>query len=222
YLILEDAHLPQAASLCAQSRLLNNGQSCIAAKRFLLPRGLRKDFAELLMERMTAPRIGLPQEESTRLGPLAHRRILENTRRQLEQIQKEGSRRLWTKEMEARGGAFFPPQILLCQGTEPSLRSEEFFAPVALLIEYDELEQAIAMANATVYGLGGAVFSQDFERADEVARRLDCGFVAINDFVRSDPRLPFGGVKDSGFGRELGEWGVNEFINWKTVVRGAD
>lgn len=218
YLLLEDADTASVALLCARSRMINNGQSCIAAKRFFVPKIKRSEFVEKMAEHMATLRRDDPLNPETDLGPLAHQKMCENALLQIANLEKEGAKRLWCAEEGELSGAFFSPQIFLCSGQEPSLAVEEFFAPVALVHEYENLEQAIAMCNATVYGLGGAVFSRDSSRAETVARQLDCGFVAINDFVRSDQRLPFGGIKDSGFGRELGVWGLNEFVNLKTIT----
>lgn len=218
YLILEDSNLDKAIEVCTKARLVNNGQSCVAAKRFLVPKKMKNDFMQGMQAEMEKRVIGLPQEDETDLGPLAHRRFHEAIVKQLEQIQKEGAKKFWQKESKGMRGAFFPPTILSCKGSEPSLVTEEFFAPVASVIEYDSEADAIHKANNCIYGLGGAVFSSDLKRADRVARQLDCGFVGINVSVASDPRLPFGGVKDSGFGRELGPWGVEEFVSLKTIV----
>lgn len=221
YILLDDAEVPGAADLCAKSRMINNGQSCISAKRFYVPGGHAEMFAAGLRKYMDGLKIDSPLDESTDVGPLAHARFVSTLENQVKTILQEGASLWWRKELENFRGAFYPPTILFCQGNEPSLRTEEFFGPVALVIEYRSLDEAIAMANASIYGLGGGVFSRNPARAEEVARRLECGFVAINDFVRSDPRLPFGGVKDSGYGRELGVWGLNEFVNLKTIVRGG-
>ncbi len=218
YIVLDDADLQKAAELCTRARLVNNGQSCVAAKRFLVPQSKKTQFMEAMEAEMDIRVMGLPQEDSTDLGPLAHRRFREAITKQLEQIQKEGAKKFWQQSSKGLRGAFFPPTILSCSGSEPSLVTEEFFAPVASVIDYESDDDAIAKANNCIYGLGGAVIGPDSQRAEQIASRLECGFVAINGSVASDARLPFGGVKDSGFGRELGPWGVDEFVSLKTIT----
>ena len=219
YVVLVDADIEQAAQICAKSRMINNGQSCISAKRFFVPKLFREKFVNVMKEQMDKLRIGSPEAENMEVGPLAQKSFCDQLHKQVAAIQKEGAQLLWQKKSIPNGGAFFPPTILLCSGKEASFLRDEFFGPVALIYEYEDLDKAIEVANASVYGLGGAVFGKDLRAADAVARRLECGFVAINNFVASDARLPFGGVKDSGFGRELGVWGVHEFANHKTITQ---
>lgn len=217
-LILNDADLSLAVDLSVQSRLLNAGQSCISAKRFLVPDELWQPFVSAMSEKMDAAVMGAPVEETTRIGPLAHRRFAEKTRLQLETIVAEGAKVLWQKEVRDLRGAFVRPLMLMADPTQPSYLTEEFFAPIALLTPYRGIEEAIALANATSFGLGACLVTQDLVRAENLAPRLECGVVAVNRIVASDPRLPFGGVKESGYGRELGRQGVAEFQSLKALL----
>lgn len=217
-LILNDADIKLAIELSAQSRLINSGQSCIAAKRFLVPEDHWRAFTEGFAEKMDEAIMGEPHEESTRIGPLAHRRFAEKTRTQVEKILTEGAKRLWEKDVKELRGAFVRPTVLHADPSQPSYLTEEFFAPVALVTPYKGIEEAVALANATSFGLGATIVSGDVTRAENLAPRLECGVVAINRIVASDPHLPFGGVKDSGYGRELGRFGVQEFQNLKTIM----
>lgn len=210
YLILEDADLSKSAELCAQSRLINSGQSCICAKRFLVPRSKLSEWLEYFknaLERM--------QKE---MGPLAHPKFKIQLQEQVEKIKSEGGKLFWKGPSTSEHPAFMAPEIWLISGKEKFHHDEEFFGPVALVIAYEDLETALEIANGTIYGLGGAVFGKNEAKVREVALALDCGILAINDFNRSDVRLPFGGVRSSGFGRELGPWPLLEFANIRTLT----
>lgn len=217
-LILNDADLKLAVELSVQSRLINSGQSCISAKRFLVPEDHWTEFIEAFAAKMDEAVMGPPHEESTRIGPLAHRRFAEKTRTQVEKILSEGAKMLWQKDVRDLRGAFVRPAVIHADPAQPSYLTEEFFAPVALVTPYRGVEEALALANATSFGLGATVVSGDTTRAENLAARLECGVVAINRIVASDPRLPFGGVKESGYGRELGREGVREFQNVKSIL----
>lgn len=217
-LILNDADLKLAIELSTQSRLINSGQSCISAKRFLVPEDHWQAFTEGFAEKMDEAIMGAPHEESTKVGPLAHRRFAEKTRTQVEKILGEGAKVLWRKDVKELRGAFVKPMIIHADPAQPSYLTEEFFAPIALVTPYKGVEEAIALANATSFGLGATIVSGDKTRAENLAARLECGVVAINRIVASDARLPFGGVKESGYGRELGRQGVQEFQNIKTIL----
>lgn len=219
YIVLPDADLAKTAEICAKARLVNNGQSCVAAKRFIVHSSVRAEFIEAFQAQMSRRAIGNPLESDTDLGPLAHERFQHGLKKQVAQIVKEGAKKIFERETGQERGAFFSPTILLCKGSEKSLFDQEFFGPVALVTEFNSEDEAIVKANNCIYGLGGAVFSGDAEHAEEIARQLECGFVGVNAMVASDPHLPFGGVKDSGFGRELGFWGVDEFTSFKAIVR---
>ncbi len=151
------------------------------------------------------------------MAPLAHPKFKKNLLEQLEKLSSQGAELYWRGKPDS-GSAFVAPEIWLLHGTEQFHREEELFGPVALVIPYEDLETAIQIANSSIYGLGGAVFSRTPSKAKEVALRLDCGLLAINDYNRSDVRLPFGGVRDSGFGRELGPWALLEFANVRSLT----
>lgn len=224
YLVFEDADVDRASVLCAQTRLINNGQSCISGKRFLVHESVFDRFLKGFTEELAKAKIADPNQASTKLGPLAHAKFKKSLEEQLGRLEKEGGRKLFevalNLEPELREGAFFAPRVYEVKGHEPTVVNDEFFGPVALVMKFQSEEQAIELANASLYGLGGGVFSKDQSRLARVAGRLETGFVAWNDFVRSSPVAPFGGVKDSGFGRELGTHGFREFLNLKTLSRG--
>jgi succinate-semialdehyde dehydrogenase/glutarate-semialdehyde dehydrogenase len=198
--------------------MINGGQSCIAAKRFIVPAKLRGAFEERFVERMQARRMGDPLAEETDLGPQARHDLRDELHRQVERSLAEGARCLLGGEVPEAAGAFYPPTVLTDVAPGMPAYEEELFGPVAAIIPVRDEEEAIRVANDSVFGLGAAVFSRDRARAEEIAaRRLEAGCCFVNDFVRSDPRLPFGGVKESGYGRELGLYGIREFVNIKTV-----
>ena len=224
YLVFEDAEVTKAATLCAQTRLINNGQSCISGKRFLVHESVFEDFIKGFTEELAKAKIGDPAQTSTKLGPLAHAKFKTSLQEQVARLEKEGGRKLFEAPLQLptglSEGAFFAPCVYEVKGHEPTVVNEEFFGPVALVMKFKSEDQAVELANASLYGLGGGVFSKDQGRLARVAGRLETGFVAWNDFVRSNPVAPFGGVKDSGFGRELGTHGFREFLNLKTLSRG--
>lgn len=218
YLVLEDADLEMAAETCVTSRLINSGQSCIAAKRFIAVSDVFEEFSELVVEKMSARQTGDPFEETTDIGPMAREDLRVNLHRQVRRSREEGARCLLGGHVPEGPGWFYPPTVLT--DVEPGMPAweEELFGPVATLIEAGSEEEAIEIANDTSYGLGAAVFSRDVARAEEIAAtRLEAGCCFVNSFVASDPRQPFGGIKESGYGRELSREGIHEFVNRKTV-----
>jgi succinate-semialdehyde dehydrogenase/glutarate-semialdehyde dehydrogenase len=218
YLVLEDADLDQAVPACVASRLVNSGQSCIAAKRFIVPRAIAGELTERFVAEMRGKRMGDPLDESTKVGPQARRDLRDELHEQVEKSVAKGARLLLGGEVPEGPGAFYPPTVLT--GVEPGMPAydEELFGPAAAILEVEDEEEAIRVANDSRFGLGAAVFSRDLERAERIAAdRLDAGCCFVNTFVKSDPRLPFGGVKESGYGRELGRFGIEEFVNVKTV-----
>jgi succinate-semialdehyde dehydrogenase/glutarate-semialdehyde dehydrogenase len=214
YILLDDCDLERSAKLCAQSRLLNTGQSCIAAKRFFVPRQLRDPFVQVFSASIAERRCGDPQKPETDLGVLAHHKFKARLESQVDQLKSRGAKLLWASDHKS-SGAFFNPLILEADLNLGEAHQQELFGPVALCFFYDEIDSAIRAANSSPFGLGAGVFSQNPQRASVVAQQLEVGMVAINDFVKSDARLPFGGVKDSGFGRELSQHGFAEFLNLK-------
>jgi succinate-semialdehyde dehydrogenase/glutarate-semialdehyde dehydrogenase len=218
YVILEDADLEKAAETCAAARLVNSGQSCIAAKRFVVVEPVRARFEELLVERIRARRMGNPLEDGVDVGPQARPDLRDDLHRQVEASVARGARVLLGGTVPDGPGAFYPPSVL--SGVAPGMPAfdEELFGPVAAVVAAKDEKDAIRLANHTVFGLGAAVFTRDLERGERIARReLAAGSCFVNAFVKSDPRLPFGGIRESGYGRELGVFGIREFVNVKTV-----
>jgi succinate-semialdehyde dehydrogenase/glutarate-semialdehyde dehydrogenase len=218
YLILEDADLARAVETCVASRLVNGGQSCIAAKRFVIHDSHRAAAERLFAEAMRARRVGDPLADGVDVGPMARRDLRDEVHEQVERSIAKGARLLAGGERPAGPGAFYPPTVLTDVRPGMPAYDDEIFGPVAALLFVPDEEEAIRVANDSPFGLGAAVFTRDLARGEEIAaRRLDAGSCFVNAFVRSDPRLPFGGVKASGYGRELAAFGIREFVNVKTV-----
>ena len=214
YIILEDADLDHAAETCAAARLLNNGQSCIAAKRFIVPRSILAAFEEKLTARMAARTVGDPSADDTDQGPLARADLRDELHAQVVASRRRGARLLLGGKLSRGPGFYYPPTVLTDVAPGVPAHDEELFGPVAAIIPVPDEAAAWAAANATPYGLGSAVFSRDPHRAANLARRLlDTGMIFINEAVRSHVAVPFGGVKASGLGRELGVAGVRAFTN---------
>lgn len=218
YLILEDADLELAAETCAASRLINGGQSCIAAKRFIVVEAVRKPFEELFVERMRARRMGDPLQEGIDIGPQARTDLRDELHEQVEKTVAAGARLLMGGVRPAGPGAFYPPTVLTGVKKGMPAHDEELFGPVAAVIAVKDEADAVRVANDSVFGLGAAVFTKDAARGERLAEHaLDAGACFVNSLVKSDPRLPFGGIKESGYGRELSSFGIREFVNVKTV-----
>ena len=218
YVILEDADVELAAETCVTSRLINSGQSCIAAKRFIAVRPVRKQFEELVVEKMRARKVGDPLQPGVQVGPLARKDLRDALHEQVERSIAGGAKLLLGGKILDGRGAFYPPTVLTDVRKGIAAFDEETFGPVAAIIEAADEREAIELANDSQFGLGGAVFTRDLGRGERIAAtQLQAGSCFVNDFVRSDPRLPFGGIKESGFGRELSHFGIQEFVNVKTV-----
>lgn len=218
YIILADADLDPAVETCVESRLINSGQSCIAAKRFIVVQPVREAFERRFVERMQAARVGDPLREYTQVGPLARRDLRDELHEQVMQSLRRGARCLLGGEVPAGSGAYYPPTVLTDVKKPMVAYKEELFGPVAAIIPVKDEEAAIRVANDSVFGLGTAVFTADVERGERIAAdALEAGSCFVNAAVRSDPRLPFGGIKESGHGRELSQYGIREFVNIKTV-----
>ena len=218
YVVLADADLDAAVETCVESRLINSGQSCIAAKRFVVVGEVAGEFTRRFVERMAAKRMGDPLDEANDLGPQARRDLRDDLHDQVRRSIDRGARCLLGGEVPDGPGAFYPPTVLAGVGPGMPAYEEELFGPVAAVIEVADEEEAIRVANDSPFGLGAAVFTRDLARGEEIAaRRLEAGCCFVNALVKSDPRLPFGGVKDSGYGRELSDFGIREFVNVKTV-----
>lgn len=220
YVILEDADLESAAEICVNARLINGGQSCIAAKRFIIVEEIYKVFEDLFVQKMKSKKMGDPFDESNYLGPQARTDLRNELHNQVKTSITKGAKLLLGGEIPNIKGAYYPPTVLSNVSPGMPAHDDEIFGPVASLIKVRNEKEAIKVANATSFGLGSAVFTKDNERGERIAEKeLNTGSCFVNDSVRSDPRLPFGGVKGSGYGRELSIFGIREFVNIKTVCR---
>jgi succinate-semialdehyde dehydrogenase/glutarate-semialdehyde dehydrogenase len=219
YLVLADADLQQAAAMCSASRLLNSGQSCIAAKRFVVERPVSDGFTDLLALQLSGAVVGDPRHPDTTVGPLARVELRDELHAQVVASVEAGARLVMGGRVPPGEGAFYPVTLLTDVAPGMPVYHEETFGPVAAVIPAEDVDDAVRIANDTRFGLGAAVFTSDVERGEQIARdRLDAGTCFVNDFVVSDPRLPFGGTKASGYGRELSDLGMKEFLNAKTIV----
>ena len=221
YIVLEDADLDSAVNICVASRLINSGQSCIAAKRFIVPESIREEFEQRFVARMKASKMGDPLEEDTEVGPQARHDLRDDLHRQVTESIQKGARCLLGGELPQGPGAYYPPTVLTDLAKGMPAYDEELFGPAASIIPVQDEEEAIGVANDSPFGLGAAVFTSDIARGERIAtQQLEAGSCFVNASVRSDPRLPFGGIKESGYGRELGSYGIKEFVNIKTVYVG--
>ena len=217
FVVLDDADVEAAAETGAWARNLNGGQSCIAAKRFVVQDSVYDEFAARFVEEVESLVVGDPMDGDTQVGPQARRDLMETLHGQVEASVEAGATVLTGGEPMDREGSFYPPTVLADVPAGCPADSEEVFGPVAALFRVGDEDEAVEKANDTEFGLGASVWSQDRERGERVAAGLDAGCTYVNQLVKSDPRVPFGGVKESGYGRELGEAGIKEFVNRKTV-----
>jgi succinate-semialdehyde dehydrogenase / glutarate-semialdehyde dehydrogenase len=218
YIVLEDADLDHAAETCVNSRLINSGQSCIAAKRFIVVKAVEKEFTRLFLEKMKAKVMGDPLQEGVDVGPQARVDLRDDLHKQVKRSVKLGAKCILGGFIPKGNNAFYPPTILTKVKKGMSAYDEEMFGPVAAIIKVKDEADAIRIANDSVFGLGGAVFTQNKKKGELIAATLlEAGSCFVNSLVKSDPRLPFGGIKQSGYGRELGMFGIHEFVNIKTV-----
>lgn len=221
YLVLADADLDLAVEQCARSRLINSGQSCIAAKRFIVVEAVRREFTERFIARIAAAKVGDPRDPATEVGPLARRDLRDDLHDQVARSVARGAVIRTGGSVPSGAGAWYPPTVLTEVRRGMAAWSEELFGPVAAVIGVRDEAAAIRVANGTVFGLGAAVFTRDVARGRRIAREeLAAGCAVVNTIVQSDPRLPFGGIGESGYGRELGRDGILEFVNRKSVVLG--
>ncbi|MFO7446825.1 MAG: NAD-dependent succinate-semialdehyde dehydrogenase [Ignavibacteriaceae bacterium] len=217
YIILEDADLDKAADTCVASRLINAGQSCIAAKRFIIVKEVYDKFEKLYVDKMKSKKMGDPFD-NVDLGPQARNDLRDDLHKQVVQSIEKGAKVLLGGVIPEMKGAYYPPTVLSNVHKDMPAYDEELFGPVAALIKVKDEAEAIETANDTSFGLGAAVFTKNKKRGEEVAAKgLKAGNCFVNSLVKSDPRLPFGGIKDSGYGRELSVFGIREFVNIKTV-----
>ena len=218
YVILEDADLDQAVETCVNSRLINSGQSCISAKRFIVVESMYEQFATRYVELMKEKKAGPPMEEGIALGPLARTDLRDDLHRQVEESIQRGAKLLLGGTVPPGEGAWYPPTVLADVKKGMPAYDDELFGPVAAIIRVKDEAEAIRVANDTVFGLGAAVFTRDTARGQRIAEeQFEAGACFVNSLVKSDPRLPFGGIKESGYGRELSVFGIREFTNIKTV-----
>ena len=217
FIVLEDADVAKAVQLGVTSRYSNNAQSCIAAKRFLIAEPIADAFIQAFVEQASALKVGDPLLPDTKLGPQARADLRATTERQVSDAVAAGGRVLTGGKSLDGPGYFYPPTVLVDLPHDTAVAREEFFGPVALVFTFKTDEEAVRLANDTEFGLGAAVFSKDPVRANAAAAQIEAGAIFVNDFVRSDPRAPFGGVKGSGVGRELGALGARELTNAKLI-----
>ncbi|MDE2183942.1 MAG: NAD-dependent succinate-semialdehyde dehydrogenase [Alphaproteobacteria bacterium] len=219
YLVLSDADIDFTAAACARGRLVNSGQSCIAAKRFIVVDDVRTPFEAKLVEEMGKARMGDPLDEKTTIGPMARHDLRDALHEQVRKSMAKGARLLCGGTIPEGRGAYYPPTVLADVRPGMPAYDEEMFGPVAAVIAAKDAAHAVHIANDSPFGLGGGVFTRDLELGERLAKdAIDAGAVFVNATVQSDPRLPFGGIKDSGYGRELAVFGIREFVNIKTVV----
>jgi succinate-semialdehyde dehydrogenase / glutarate-semialdehyde dehydrogenase len=217
FVVMPSADLERAVKTAVEARVQNAGQSCIAAKRFIVHERVHDEFAQRMAKRMSELRVGDPQDESTEVGPLALQQVLEDVEDQVRRMVKAGAKVLAGGKRLDRPGFFFQPTLLTDAGPGTPGREEEIFGPVATLFKAADLNEAIQLGNATRFGLGSSAWTRDPAESRRLTDELEAGLVFINGMVKSDPRLPFGGIKASGHGRELSVYGLREFVNIKTV-----
>ena len=218
FIVLEDADLSQTAHMAAQSRLLNNGQSCIAAKRFIVVKDIVEKFTKLFVEETESEVVGEPMDSKTTVGPLVRESQREALAQQVDDAKTKGASILTGGNSIKRDGFFYEPTIVSKVDHGMKIIKEEVFGPAAPIIVVNNEEEAIREANNSEFGLGASIWTNNIERGIRLAREVQSGIVSVNEMVRSDPRLPFGGIKHSGIGRELSEIGIKEFVNVKSVV----
>src|SRR5438067_9115392 len=217
FIVLEDADPPRAARTAAAARLMNSGQSCIAAKRFIVVEEVAERFLELFVGEMRARKMGDPLARDTEVGPQARADLRDALHHQVEESVRRGARLLLGGSVPRGPGAFYPPTILTAVDKGMPVFDEETFGPVAAVVGARDEEDAIRLANDSTFGLGASLWTASRERAERLAPLVEAGSVFVNGLVKSDPRLPFGGIKRSGYGRELSEFGIREFVNVKSV-----
>lgn len=218
YIVLEDADLQLAVETCFNGRLVNTGQSCVAAKRFIVVKSVRKEFEKMMLVKMQSATFGNPRDTNNKIGPMARIDLREDLHQQVLRSTDAGAKLLCGGYIPEGAGAFYPPTLLTNIKKGMAAYSEELFGPVGVIIEAKDEQDALRIANDNEYGLGGCIFSKNKRHAEKLAAsQLEAGNCFVNAQVHSDARLPFGGVKNSGYGRELGVFGGREFVNIKTI-----
>jgi succinate-semialdehyde dehydrogenase/glutarate-semialdehyde dehydrogenase len=217
FVVLDDANLDAAVETGVQARLLNSGQSCIAAKRFIVHDAVYDEFIDAFVDAMASQSVGDPTDEATDVGPQAREDLMHDLHDQVERSVQAGATVECGGEPMEREGYFYPPTVLTDVPPDAAAACEETFGPVAAVFRVDSERDAIDLANDSTLGLGASVWTEDLERGERIAREIDAGCTFVNELTKSDPRVPFGGIKDSGYGRELAAHGIKEFVNEKTV-----
>ena len=218
FIVLDDVDLNETVKQAVKARIINNGQSCIAAKRFIVQNGIFNEFQELFKKEIEGLIIDDPINRKTDIGPLATEEMLNNLDKQVHKSVKQGAKLIsGGTRLNDRCGFFYQPSVLTCVSKEMPIMKEETFGPVAPLIEVKNEKEALEVANDSCYGLGASIWTRDITKAKSMAKQLQAGNVFINDIVKSYPSLPFGGIKQSGFGRELSHYGIKEFVNIQSV-----
>ncbi|MFN2499585.1 MAG: NAD-dependent succinate-semialdehyde dehydrogenase [Pyrinomonadaceae bacterium] len=218
FIVMSSANLEQAVNTAVKARTINNGQSCIAAKRFIVAKEIYREFEERFVAEMKSLKVGDPMNEDTDIGPLATEQTLKDVDEQVKTSVAAGAILLTGGKKLERDGNFYQPTVLANIPKDSPAYSEEIFGPVALLFSVENVDEAIELANATSFGLGAAAWTNHEGERNRFIEELEAGCVFINGMVASDPRLPFGGIKNSGYGRELGQFGIREFVDIKTIV----
>jgi succinate-semialdehyde dehydrogenase / glutarate-semialdehyde dehydrogenase len=217
FIVLDDVNTDKVAQAAVQNRFVNNGQSCVAAKRFFVMEPVAEKFTQKFIYYLNTNKIGDPMDEMTDIGPLASKEAIAELQMMVDDAKTKGATIIEGPEPPSKG-YFFRPVVIVNADQTMAVAREETFGPIAPIFVVKSDEEAIALANSTEFGLGGTVWSKNIERAERVARRINAGFVGVNKTVKSDPRLPFGGTKKSGLGRELSHYGIKEFTNIKTII----
>lgn len=217
FIVLKDADMKLACEAGVTARLQNAGQSCIAAKRFIVHEDIAEEFTKNFVANMKSRKVGDPLKNDTEIGPLAREDLLKDLENQVKRAVENGGRVIAGGKRVEGKGAFYEPTVIEMKKDNPVLQ-EEIFGPVAVLVVCDTEKEQLEIANNSEYGLGGSVWSLDSQRAEEFALKVEAGMVFVNSMVKSDPRLPFGGIKKSGIGRELSQYGIREFVNIKTIL----
>ncbi|MBM4171282.1 MAG: NAD-dependent succinate-semialdehyde dehydrogenase [Ignavibacteria bacterium] len=217
FIVLNDAEIKEAVSSAVKARLINNGQSCIAAKRFIVEEGVYDKFKGKFIEEMESVKVGDPMDESTALGPIAREDLLYELDSQVKASIEKGARILTGGKILPGRGYYYAPTILDNLSKGMPAYDDEIFGPVASLIKCKDAIDAVRIANDSNFGLGASLWTQNIESAKNIASKIETGSVFVNGMVKSDPRLPFGGIKNSGYGRELSHYGIKEFVNIKSI-----
>ena len=217
FIVLDDAIVENAAEGAVKGRFINCGQSCIASKRFFVTRNVAKEFVELFIKKTSQLNVGNPMSMETDIGPISSREGLENISEMVEDAKAKGAKVLLGGDRIEGNGFFYMPTILSEVKPDMRVAKEEAFGPVAPITIVENEKEAIRMANDTEFGLGASIWTKDLTKAERMSRQIESGIVSVNNVVVSDPRIPFGGIKHSGFGRELSRYGMLEFLNIKSV-----